>query len=278
MERVATRRLIDAAAELEPADRALVALWVHRGFDDDALAGVTGITAESLATRRVRVVERLSAIIGLPPDDIVAAFAALGPYESPIGREEQQEEEMSESVPPRSAAPARPAPASPVRPSARRRGGRAPVWTFVAPLVAIAAVIVVVVIVAKNGDTTRGPRRVASRPTPPSALTHVRRLAPLPGGPGRASGQVGITHANGHLDLQLRVTGLPDLARGRYEVWLYNSIIDAQSLGFLTGPSGALTVSVPGSAARYRFIDVEREPPGDVNPSGESVLRASNPV
>jgi len=60
MTRVAPSRLMKAMASLPPADRALVNLWVNRGLDDTALAGLLGMSEETIASRRARIVEHLS--------------------------------------------------------------------------------------------------------------------------------------------------------------------------------------------------------------------------
>jgi hypothetical protein len=74
MSRLATRRLIDASAALDAADRALLNLWVNRGLDDESLARMTGMTVEALASRRARIVEHLSGHLGLPPEEIRGAL------------------------------------------------------------------------------------------------------------------------------------------------------------------------------------------------------------
>jgi hypothetical protein len=76
--------------------------------------------------------------------------------------------------------------------------------------------------------------------------------------------------------LSLKVTGLRKPHRGYYEVWLYNSIVDAQSIG--RSRSGTIVVKkkLPANYKRYRYIDISREPAdGNPNHSGMSVLRVS---
>jgi hypothetical protein len=74
---LATRRLIDAAAKLHPAERALLNLWVNRGLDDGRLAQLTGLSAEALKTRRAQIVGRLSDELGLPPPEIHDALTKI---------------------------------------------------------------------------------------------------------------------------------------------------------------------------------------------------------
>src|ERR1700733_5055444 len=77
MPSLATRRLIDATASLPPVDRALLNLWVNRGLDDQSLAAMTGMTSEAVEMRRARIVESLSAQLGLPHAQIQAALAEI---------------------------------------------------------------------------------------------------------------------------------------------------------------------------------------------------------
>src|SRR5664280_518641 len=63
MSRLATRRLIDAAASLEAADRALLNIWMSRGLDDADLARMTGMTEATIAGRRERIVAQLSTVL-----------------------------------------------------------------------------------------------------------------------------------------------------------------------------------------------------------------------
>jgi hypothetical protein len=75
--RLATRRLIDASETLDAADRALLNIWVNRGLDDAALARMTGVSEEAIADRRARIVERLSAELGLQPENIRSALTEI---------------------------------------------------------------------------------------------------------------------------------------------------------------------------------------------------------
>lgn len=305
MQHVATRRLVDAAAELGPADRALVALWVHHGFEDDVLSRITGITPRSLAERRLRVLDRLSEILGMPTEDISDAFSKLDagdPAEPLLPSDADPAPELvpgSQPGPDPQPAPGsqrgpdpQPEPDPQAEPAAplrlQRRAGRA-AWILV-PVVIAAAVLAIVVATSVGSNhpshrsavrpagTTATPKKHGGAPAPTPALGNPRALSPLPGGPKQAHGEVGVVSLGGVRELHLIVVGLRHLVRGRYEVWLFNSIIDSRPLGFLSDTPETLAVRVPSGAARYRFIDVEREPPGDTNPSGESVLRAANPV
>ena len=81
MSSLATRRLIDAAATLDPADRALLNLWVNRGLDDERLTELTGMSIEALEARREKIVAQLAAELGLPEHDIRGALEQISPDE-----------------------------------------------------------------------------------------------------------------------------------------------------------------------------------------------------
>ncbi|MGA2014468.1 MAG: hypothetical protein ABSH51_28620 [Solirubrobacteraceae bacterium] len=83
MPSLATRRLISASATLDPADRALLNLWVNRGLDDHALSRLTGISPDALHSRRDRIVQRLAAELGLPPADVRRALDEIAASTAP---------------------------------------------------------------------------------------------------------------------------------------------------------------------------------------------------
>ena len=94
-----------------------------------------------------------------------------------------------------------------------------------------------------------------------------------------AAGQAGIV-SNGEA-LQLVVQArLPQNARNEaYEVWLYNSDEDAQSVGAQVANAQGVfqgAKELPEGYEKYKFIDVSREPvTGPKAHSGTSVLRGS---
>jgi hypothetical protein len=68
---------------------------------------------------------------------------------------------------------------------------------------------------------------------------------------------------------------LRDLPPGRYTVWLFDSIIDAQPVGSVTAPGGAVTLPTRKELRAHRFIDVSREADANPNHSGQSILRVA---
>jgi len=99
------------------------------------------------------------------------------------------------------------------------------------------------------------------------------QLEPLLGG--RAGrGTASLKGEGEEAALTLNVGGLP-APEGEYEVWLYNSLSDAVSLGRFAGRRIELFQPVPVDPADYRFLDISLEPAdGNENHSGQSVLRA----
>jgi hypothetical protein len=74
-------------------------------------------------------------------------------------------------------------------------------------------------------------------------------------------------------ELEVRVRGLPPFD-GAYVVWLYNATSDAVGVARVARGSFALRTRLTLDPARYRYIDISREPlDGNRNHSGASVLR-----
>jgi hypothetical protein len=302
MDHLAASRLNDAAAALDAADRALVNLWVNHGLPDSAVGQMTGMGPETIAERRERIVERLSAELGVTPAQVDEALAASAPALSPANGNGNGSNGHAGAAAPR------PGPAvEPPRPPAPAATGprrRLVGWLSLAA-VAVAAVVVALVLVLSGGPsrparphaaavhrpaaepaavtTTAAPAPPAPVQTSPSPSPTVTRppsppLAALPGGLKHAHGTVFLSGHGRHLKLRLTVRSLPAARRGHYEVWLYNSIIDSRALARLRTGRHHLTVRLPPHAAHYRWIDVSFQPLGSVNHSGESVLRARNPA
>jgi hypothetical protein len=264
MSELGTRRLSDAAASLPPAERALLDLWTQRGLDDEALSAMTGMSAATIAMRRARIVEHLSAELGQAHWEIEDALRGL----TETGSEPAAAAE-------REAQP----------PAAVKSGGRLRRWLVLAILI----LVVIVLAVVLRSPSHRG-KSGASAPASPAASTslasrstaprpaRIQALTALPGGLTSAAGLVSLSGSGHKLKLKLSVSGLPSSHGGHYEVWLYDSILDARALGRLNGGVHTVNLDLPRDAGRYQWIDVSLQPPGAVNHSGESVLRAPNPA
>jgi len=75
--------------------------------------------------------------------------------------------------------------------------------------------------------------------------------------------------------LELRVKGLPPFD-GTYVVWLFDAASDAVGVARVARGSFDVRTRLPLDPARYRWIDISREPlDGNRNHSGDSVLRVS---
>jgi hypothetical protein len=211
---LATRRLIDAAAKLKPADRALLNLWVNRGLDDERLAGLSGMPTEALQARRGNIVAQLAADLGLPEADVRAAIDQISPDDEAL-HPPSTTRTMGEAPDPHGApgdtAPARQgdAPDTTVKPHRRRR-----LWLGLAALAVIGAVMIVIVAGARSSSPPS--RRAADTTTAPTAptqtataLTPVPSVGPvpltgLPGGRLATSGSIKLSGQVNALRLNLR--------------------------------------------------------------------------
>lgn len=258
-----TQRLIDAAASLDPVARALLNLWMHSGFSDSTLAEMARVDEATIAARKLDIVEHLSDALGLPPHEVLAALRAIAPGLLPPA--------VPRSRPPAPPAPQHP-PASPRVPPPPRLPWRARPFARVHAEWAAVAVLAVVAALILAGLSAGGSAGARHRDPVPSAIDSLR---PPAGIPGNAGGEVAAVHAGG--GLRITVTGLPVARGGYYEVWLYNSILDARPLGRLA-TRASRTLPLPGDARHFRWIDVSFQPPGYGSDSGQSVLRAANPA
>lgn len=182
--------------------------------------------------------------------------------------------------------PLLPAPEAVDREPPRRRRRVTPVaWTIAGGLVAVAIVLAVVTAAVPSGGGGSGSRAGSgprsgpgaspgtrdARPSRPLAL---RRLAATPAS---AHGNAVVVGAR-RRDVRVRLTlrGLPRTGAA-YEVWLYDSEIDARPLARFHGTHATLRLTISRPRLRaYRAIDVSREPlDGNPNHSGASVLRLS---
>ncbi|MEJ7655878.1 MAG: anti-sigma factor [Thermoleophilaceae bacterium] len=152
--------------------------------------------------------------------------------------------------------------------------------------VAAGVVAVVLAIVLTSGGDEKTDR--ASSPPPPSQQQQGPQ-AQLVGqaelervGRGDAQGVAVIARRGGEFQLLVQARGLEPSGRGSaYEVWLYNSRRDAQSLGGqVTDNDGSLQGAgpLPATFRSYRFVDISREKiDRNAGHSDDSVLRIPIP-
>jgi hypothetical protein len=302
MPRVATRRLIEAAAVLDPADRALLNLWVNRGLHDDRLTDLTGLSGDALHARREHVVRRLAAELGLPVADVRGALDAIAPDDEVLASPEPSGEPSSDSPHDGDGADdgddaddggtaamgGEPVPS---------RSARPPGWVYAAGALVLLVLAAVIVGVAAGGAASRHAHRratataTATAPgttatptttataTSRSAAPAARRVTGPPGGLARASGSVRLSGPAAHPALTLTVRGLPRLGHGgRYEISLENSAVDSRPLRRLRAGDRTVTIPLPRGARRYRWIDISVGPATASRHGGESALRALNPA
>lgn len=72
-----TSDLISASRTLDPASRALLNLWLHRGLDDLAIAHLSGGSVEEVADRRRRLVALLAEEMHTPAEEVRAVLDAM---------------------------------------------------------------------------------------------------------------------------------------------------------------------------------------------------------
>jgi len=67
---ISTRRLIAATSALDPASRAMLNLWLHRGLSDAQIAEFIGTTPEGVAARREALVSTLATELEASPQEV----------------------------------------------------------------------------------------------------------------------------------------------------------------------------------------------------------------
>jgi hypothetical protein len=310
MSRVATRRLLDASAGLDAADRALLNIWMNRGLDDVALARMTGLDEATVVARRVRIVTHLSATLGLPPEairgslDEIAASAAARPIAEVTTPSANGSAPAATAMPsadftgpPSGGTPRADAAASAAEAPAGDSVSRRRRWLWALPLTVIIVAVALIVSLGSGGSGRRhSPRRApatartaaaagTAAPAPPSPSPSAAAARPagdplvaLAGGPAHATGTSLVTGSQSSLRLHLSVSYLPGASHGHYEIWLYNSIIYSRDLGRLRAGVSHLSLRLPPNASRFHWIDISFQPPGAVFHSGDSLLRSRNPL
>ena len=264
---IATQRLIEASADLGPYDRALLSLMVNHGLDDEALAHLMHTSSDEVAVRREQLEVRLSAELGLPADMVRGALTELrgaaGEHRS-ANDQPVADRLDTDSVAAAGALPSPPATPPERQPALTRVRRRNAVLALLG--LAVAAVIVLVIALSSSGG---------SRDRPPASVPARSALIGLPGVPAGVTGTLALTGPRAHPRLIATVSRLPPAGGGHYELWLYNTIIDAVPIARLGAPGGSVAVQLPSGYRRYRWLDVSYQPPGSVNHSGESILRAA---
>lgn len=173
----------------------------------------------------------------------------------------------------------RAAPAGALSPEAERVVRRRRVLGAAAGLIGLVAVVLFALLVWPFGGDDEAPEPAADTAgSTPAAETQVLGQIELePQGGERGGGIAYIAQQGDQRQLIVQARLEPSTENAAYEVWLYNSDEDAQSIGAQFTDEQGLFVGagiLPEDFERYEFIDVSREEM-DQNPehSGESVLR-----
>ena len=283
-------RLPGALADLDPGNRALLDLSLRRGVSDAEIGELLRKDPTDVARGRDAVLELLcdalevgghdrrdrvrQAVAALPDDAWRPAAARAAATAPPLEPEPAPE-------------PAAPKPPPPPRDLNRaaaarelddrlyfepeERGSRRTAWLLILGGIAVLGVLLALLL---SGGDDDGSNESGSQPAPaqngpgPAPQGDTAKLSPIGGG--RGEGTVAVTDEGATITIR----DLPNPAPGSYQVWLYNSIVDAKSLGTFPTGSGKLDVELPSDASNYQFLDVSREP-DDANPnhSGVSVMR-----
>ena len=276
-------RLPGALADLDPGNRALLDLSLRRNVSDAEIGELLRKDPVDVARGRDAVLELLCDALEVGGHD----------------RRERVREAVA-SLPDDAwrPGPAQPATASPPPPllddvadepepelepegptldeglyfEPEERRSRRTAWLLILGGIALLGVLLALLL---SGGDDDGSNESGSQPAPaqngsgPAPEGDTAKLSPIGGG--RGEGTVAVTDEGATITIR----GLPNPAPGSYQVWLYNSIVDAKSLGTFPEGSGKLEVQLPSDASNYRSLDVSREP-DDANPnhSGASVMRA----
>ena len=286
-------RLPGALADLDPGNRALLDLSLRRGVSDAEIAELLRKDPMAVARGRDAVLEllcdalevgghdrreRVREAVAALPDDAWrpgTGHAATSPPPPPPPRAPLLPKDEPEPAPEPVARELDERPREfddglyfePEEPRSRRTA-----WLLI--LAGIAVLGVLLALLLSSGDDD-GSNESGSQPAPsqngpgPAPQGDTAKLTAIGGG--RGEGTVSVTDEGA----TIAIRDLPNPAPGSYQVWLYNSIVDAKSLGTFPSGSGKLDVDLPSDAGKYRFLDVSREP-DDSNPnhSGVSVIRA----
>jgi pyruvate/2-oxoglutarate dehydrogenase complex dihydrolipoamide acyltransferase (E2) component len=260
-----TDSFTSALERLDPASRALLDLSLRRGMRTEEIAEVLGAEPESVEASRDEALRRIAREVGMEDDDVRDRLAEMpvdewngNGWSSPAAAPEAEAKEPEPAAEP---------PVATTK-TEKRRGS---LWPLLLGLLLTAAVIVAIALgTGDNGDqsTVSQPSQPsqpsAKKPAPAPAPNGATKLNPV--GSVKGSGQARVSGG------KLRLTAT--LPRGAYEVWLYNSILDARSIAKAKGPRLNVTAKLPGKWKRFRYVDVSRERrDGNLSHSGESVLR-----
>jgi hypothetical protein len=292
-------------AELGSDARAILDLSLRYGFSDERLAAMLQLGLEDVAVRRELALSELSVRAGVEELDRPRLEEALRevPHETWIGRELRDPAPEpdrpiagGEAQPP--PPPEAPVAAATSEPSESRHSLR-----WIGGLLALAAAAVVIALAASGDDDaeSQGAATQAQAPGAPAGDNSGERARAQgqdrsqgnaqPGGRGDqritmkpilgaapSTATIRLVSPGPPPQLALRFETKADHA-GIYEVWLYDTVIDAQPLAKIPHNGGIARFELPDSADEYRYLDISEEKPGGfAGHSGRSVERIGLPV
>lgn len=297
-------------AELDSDERAILDLSLRYGFSDERLAPMLQIELGEVADRREAALSELGERVGVDSGaDRQALERALRevPHDTWVGRELRDPSPEPVAPVAGGAPPAAGEGDGTAVGEPRRRSRR-----VIAVLFALAAVAAAIVLIASGGDggePAHGPpaSRQATQPpdagAAPAAGQEGRQSPPAGNGDGQSRGsrhQGGgsantvslkpiLGAAPSHATIRLVAAGppakitlalrTPATHPGIYEVWLYDTVIHAQSVARIQHGGGQATFTLPADASDYRYIDVSEEKArGFPGHSGRSVERVGLPA
>jgi hypothetical protein len=241
-----------AFARLAPDDRALLELSLRRHVPDHEIAGLLHVQVHEVELRRGRALGRLAGDLDLASTDELADLLARGWVGAVKPR-------AGNGAPPTNGAPVPPVVIEPMPPGRKAR------LRLLLAVLAVAAVGAIALAVSAGRDQGSPSPAAPARPAPSVTSGTTSALVPV----GSVGGARGTARLRG-FSLSVQIQGLPPA--GDYQVWLYDSVAKATPVGRLR--AGRLDARLPAGFARYRYLDVSREPrDGNANHSGASVLR-----
>jgi hypothetical protein len=233
----------------DPDDLALLDLTLRRKVKDEVVAAVLRLQPADVAARRGAALERLAADLGMEEP---AERARLSGMLSDLPHDQWP-------------AP----PDGQVAPPPRRTRERRGPWAAVVVVVVGALLGALIGLLLFGGDSDSGDDGGSTAKAPRAqsvALEPVSAAFP-------ASGTARIEGTGPDSRLVLSLRDLPPREEA-YAVWLYDSLGDSLLVDQAVGSSIDVNTRLPADPARYRYIDISREPlDGNRNHSGESVMR-----
>jgi hypothetical protein len=277
---MAEKELEHALKAIDPVARAMLDLSIRRRLPDSSIADLAQMPPDELVRWRGEVLDQLAREAGLT---------------GPEARNEVRAQ--LESIDPAawggSGDPSAP-PSKQPKPSTEKPRRERPSRRLLGLLALLVVLVIIVAIISLGGDdsdntgaTTAPPPTTSTTTTKPTSTTSTTTtpptsppvtLDPLPGMPDQGTATVSISGSGGDRTIEVQLKGLPAPGGGNgvYELWLYNTLIGAHSLGTTDNGNGSISAQLPSDAGDFRYLDLSRESgPSDTVHSGISVRRAA---